>query len=174
MISQRTSAGLQAAKAKGVKLGNQEVADANRAAAKERAEALRPVLEELAGQSANAIAKALNARNVATPTGSPWSAKTVIRVQRRLKLTGRRQLALATLSNCRAARDARFDPRGFGGLADRAVFNFHRATHHLLRRRCAAAEPTHAPRLRRLPRCATPKTPESSSRLRVFTPLPAL
>ena len=38
MISQRTSAGLQAAKAKGVKLGNQQVADANRAAAKERAE----------------------------------------------------------------------------------------------------------------------------------------
>ena len=84
MISQRTSAGLQAAKAKGVRLGNQEAADANRAAAKERAEALRPVFEELAGQSANAIAKALNARNVATPTGSPWSAKTVIRVQRRL------------------------------------------------------------------------------------------
>jgi DNA invertase Pin-like site-specific DNA recombinase len=87
MISQRTSAGLQAAKAKGVKLGNQQVADANAAAAKARAEALRPVLEELAGQSANAIAKALNERNVATPTGSPWSAKTVIRVQRRLKET---------------------------------------------------------------------------------------
>jgi DNA invertase Pin-like site-specific DNA recombinase len=85
MISQRTSAGLQAAKAKGVKLGNQQVADANAAAAKARAEALRPVLEELAGQSANAIAKALNERNVATPTGSPWSAKTVIRVQRRLE-----------------------------------------------------------------------------------------
>ena len=85
MISQRTSAGLQAAKAKGVKLGNQQVAAANAAAAKARAEALRPVLEELAGQSANAIAKALNERNVATPTGSPWSAKTVIRVQRRLE-----------------------------------------------------------------------------------------
>jgi DNA invertase Pin-like site-specific DNA recombinase len=85
MISQRTSAGLQAAKAKGVKLGNQQVADANAAAAKARAEALRPVLEELAGQSANAIAKSLNERNVATPTGSPWSAKTVIRVQRRLE-----------------------------------------------------------------------------------------
>lgn len=84
MISQRTSAGLQAAKAKGVKLGNQSLADANRAAAKARAEALRPVLKELAGQSANAIAKALNERNVPTPTGSPWSAKTVIRVQRRL------------------------------------------------------------------------------------------
>ena len=53
--------------------------------AKARAEALRPVLTELAGMSANAIAKALNARGVATPTGSPWSAKTVSRVQGRLK-----------------------------------------------------------------------------------------
>ena len=44
-----------------------------------------PGAEELAGQSANAIAKTLNERNVATPTGSPWSAKTVIRVQRRLE-----------------------------------------------------------------------------------------
>lgn len=85
MISQRTSAGLQAAKAKGVKLGNQQVADANAAAAKARAEALRPVLEELTGHSANAIAKTLNERNVPTPTGSPWSAKTIIRVQRRLE-----------------------------------------------------------------------------------------
>ena len=84
MISQRTSAGLQAAKARGVKLGNQQVADANRAEAKIRAEALRPVLRELAGQSANAIAKTLNARGVPTPTGSPWSAVTVIRVQKRL------------------------------------------------------------------------------------------
>ena len=33
MISQRTSAGLQAAKAEGVKLGNQALADANDAAA---------------------------------------------------------------------------------------------------------------------------------------------
>jgi DNA invertase Pin-like site-specific DNA recombinase len=81
MISQRTSAGLQAAKGR----GNQQVADANHAAAKARAEALRPVLTELAGMSANAIAKALNERGVATPTGSPWSAKTVSRVQRRLK-----------------------------------------------------------------------------------------
>ena len=40
---------------------------------------------ELKGLSANAIAKALNERNVPTPTGSPWSAKTVSRVQGRLK-----------------------------------------------------------------------------------------
>jgi hypothetical protein len=40
---------------------------------------------DLAGRSANAIAVELNKRGVATPTGSPWSAKTVSRVQRRLE-----------------------------------------------------------------------------------------
>ena len=55
------------------------------AEAKERAEALRPILAELAGCSANAIAAELNARKVPTPKGGPWSAVTVIRVQRRLR-----------------------------------------------------------------------------------------
>ena len=54
------------------------------AEAKERAEVLRPILAELAGWSANAIAAELNARRVPTPTGAPWSAVTVIRVRRRL------------------------------------------------------------------------------------------
>ena len=49
-----------------------------------RAEALRPVLKEWEGKSANAIAKELNAREIKTPTGRPWHAMTVIRVQRRL------------------------------------------------------------------------------------------
>jgi Recombinase len=39
----------------------------------------------LEGLSANAIALELNKRGVATPTGSPWSAVTVIRVRRRLE-----------------------------------------------------------------------------------------
>ena len=43
MISQRTSAGLQAAKKRGVKLGNQAIADANREAAAERDAAMEPV-----------------------------------------------------------------------------------------------------------------------------------
>ena len=38
-----------------------------------------------AGKSTNAIAVELNARNVPTPNGGRWHAKTVIRVQRRLK-----------------------------------------------------------------------------------------
>jgi Recombinase len=56
-----------------------------REAAKARAEALRPILVELKGKSARAIAAELNVRKVPTPTGSPWSAKTVLRVQRRLE-----------------------------------------------------------------------------------------
>jgi hypothetical protein len=55
-----------------------------RTAAAARAQALAPVLAELAGLSANAAAIELNARGVATPTGQPWSAQTVIRVRSRL------------------------------------------------------------------------------------------
>ena len=56
----------------------------NRDEAKARAEALRPVLEELAGKSARAIALVVNARGIATPNGGKWQSTTVIRVQRRL------------------------------------------------------------------------------------------
>jgi DNA invertase Pin-like site-specific DNA recombinase len=84
MISDRTRAGLAAAKARGLALGNAAVAVANRNAAIERAEALRPVFAELAGLSAHKAADALNRRSVATPTGAPWSAKTVLRVRERL------------------------------------------------------------------------------------------
>jgi hypothetical protein len=85
LIFQRTKAGLAAAKARGQKLGNPEVSAANKAAAAERAEALRPVFAELAGLSGHKAAAELNARKVATPTGSPWSPQTVIRVRARLK-----------------------------------------------------------------------------------------
>ena len=81
-FSKRTKAGLAVAKAKGKKLGGirpKTIEDADA-----RAEALRPVLKELEGQSANAIARELNAREIKTPTGRPWHAMTVIRVQRRL------------------------------------------------------------------------------------------
>ena len=57
----------------------------NREEARARAEALRPVLAELAGQSARAIAAELTARGIATPCGGRWHAETVLRVQRRLK-----------------------------------------------------------------------------------------
>jgi hypothetical protein len=52
---------------------------ANEAAAKERAERLRPIFAELADKSAHEIARILNERKVATPTGRPWSASAVIR-----------------------------------------------------------------------------------------------
>ena len=85
LISQRTKAALAAKKAQGATLGGlrQHGIEA-RDEAMRRAEALRGVLEELKALSANAIARELNARAIATPSGAPWSAVTVIRVQRRL------------------------------------------------------------------------------------------
>jgi DNA invertase Pin-like site-specific DNA recombinase len=88
MISERTSAGLAAAKARGVKLGkfSKVLAAKNAAEAAARDQALQPILVKLADRSANAIAAELNARAVPTPRGATWSAATVLRVQRRLGL----------------------------------------------------------------------------------------
>jgi DNA invertase Pin-like site-specific DNA recombinase len=86
LISQRTKDALAAKKAQGVKLGGSNAKSIQtRDEAKARAEELRPIFTELKSLSANAIAVELNKRGVATPTGSPWSAKTVGRVQRRLE-----------------------------------------------------------------------------------------
>ena len=65
MISQRTSAGLQAAKAKGVKLGNQALADANHAAALARDAAIAPAMRELAHLSTRKTAAELERRGLA-------------------------------------------------------------------------------------------------------------
>jgi DNA invertase Pin-like site-specific DNA recombinase len=86
LISQRTKDALAVRKAQGVKLGGLNAKGVqNREEAKARAEALRPLLAELSGLSATAIAAELNKRNVATPSGGRWHAETVIRVQRRLE-----------------------------------------------------------------------------------------
>jgi DNA invertase Pin-like site-specific DNA recombinase len=86
LISQRTKDALAAKKAQGVKLGGLNAKGVqNREEAKARAEALRPLLAELSGLSATAIAAELNKRKVATPSGGRWHAETVIRVQRRLE-----------------------------------------------------------------------------------------
>ncbi len=86
LISQRTKDALAAKKAQGVKLGGLNAKGiANRDEAKARAAALRPLLEELAGMSSNAIAIELNKRQIPTPNGGIWHAGSVIRVQRRLK-----------------------------------------------------------------------------------------
>ncbi len=72
MISKRTSAALQAAKARGKKLGRygaKTLAPAHHAAAVARAEELRPVLVELAGKSTRQIATELTARGIPTQRG---------------------------------------------------------------------------------------------------------
>ncbi|AMA55959.1 recombinase family protein [Bradyrhizobium sp. CCGE-LA001] len=85
MISERTKAALASAKDRGQKLGGlREHGRQEKEAAVERAKELVPHFEELEGESARAIARALNERNVKTPTGKPWSAVTVLRAKTRL------------------------------------------------------------------------------------------
>jgi DNA invertase Pin-like site-specific DNA recombinase len=86
MISQRTSAGLQAAKERGVKLGNPAQARAMADAAAARDEALKPVLKSMAGLSSRAIAQRLTEQGVEPPRGGAWSQKTVLRMIDRLGL----------------------------------------------------------------------------------------
>jgi DNA invertase Pin-like site-specific DNA recombinase len=87
MIAQRTKAGLQAAKARGVVLGGPKISEINRTrqvAADSFAERLRPVLAELADLSAQAVAKELNKRGITTAVGGKWHAMQVHRVRERL------------------------------------------------------------------------------------------
>jgi hypothetical protein len=68
-------------------LGGPKIAAINetrQASALARAKAIESILIELAALSARAAAAELNARNIETPTGAPWSAKTVIRARERL------------------------------------------------------------------------------------------
>jgi DNA invertase Pin-like site-specific DNA recombinase len=103
LISERTRAALQAAKARGVRLGNpkgrdtfgdeaRERAHARSAAVRQgkaldRAKALAPTLGKLRGKgitSANGLAAALNDQGVATARGKRWTARAVIDVVRLL------------------------------------------------------------------------------------------
>jgi DNA invertase Pin-like site-specific DNA recombinase len=82
---QRTRAALQAVKAKGKHLvDSRDRRREAKAAAVERAKALAPLFDELAGKPAREIARMLNDRHVATPSGKPWSAMAVIRARNRL------------------------------------------------------------------------------------------
>ena len=84
LISQRTRDALKAAKAKGVVLGNPNLADVrNRAVASTKAGAVRfaknvaPIIHEIQSSgvaSHRGIARSLNARGVATARGGVWSA----------------------------------------------------------------------------------------------------
>ncbi|EIZ83630.1 DNA-invertase [Methylobacterium sp. GXF4] len=99
LISDRTRKALAAAKARGTKLGNPNGAahlkgignssaiEAVKADAQERAEGLAGIITTIRGEgitSANGIAKALNARHIATPRGGQWTARSVLNVLERL------------------------------------------------------------------------------------------
>jgi DNA invertase Pin-like site-specific DNA recombinase len=83
MISQRTRAGLQAAKQRGVKLGREDIGDANKAAAAARDAELEPVLRELSQLSSRAAATEIERRGL-----GKLSYKTVMRARERLGLEG--------------------------------------------------------------------------------------
>lgn len=93
--SERTKAALKAAKARGVKLGGFRGVkvdpslgtEARQAKAVQRAETLRPTIEELraAGfNSLHALAAQLNARGIPTARGKEWQAVSVSRLLQQL------------------------------------------------------------------------------------------
>ena len=83
--------------ARGVKLGNphgpkpftaearQQGVEAQRQQADARAQQLSEILSEFAGQSANAIAKALNDRGLPSARGGKWTARSIINIRARLE-----------------------------------------------------------------------------------------
>jgi DNA invertase Pin-like site-specific DNA recombinase len=97
-ISQRTKAALQAAKARGVKLGspkgaehlrgrgNREAIEGAREKADEFARKVTPVFAALKAQgfvTAGSMARELNARCVPTARGGSWTARAVINAMTR-------------------------------------------------------------------------------------------
>jgi DNA invertase Pin-like site-specific DNA recombinase len=82
VISVRTKEALAAAKARGVKLGNEKIAKANKAAGAARAAALEPVLRETAAMTLRAAADLINARDLGRV-----DFKTVSRLRKRLGLS---------------------------------------------------------------------------------------
>jgi DNA invertase Pin-like site-specific DNA recombinase len=92
MISIRTKEGLARAKARGVQLGGwNEASKRQQAEAAQRAEALRPVIEEIVREGAqtySAIATELNRRRIKpVRKGSKWHAMTVMRLCKRIAAT---------------------------------------------------------------------------------------
>jgi DNA invertase Pin-like site-specific DNA recombinase len=92
LISERTKAALAAAKARKVKLGNQRLDQARPRVAALKSEADRfarnvaPIIREIEKSgvsSARSIAKALDARGIATPRGGAWSGVQVSAIKHR-------------------------------------------------------------------------------------------
>ena len=99
LISQRTKAALQAAKARGqvlgckndnirayAKRGNKASAKVRGAKAEERAEAILPIIEAIRAEgntSLRQFAAALNERGITTARGGEWSSPQVMRVLQR-------------------------------------------------------------------------------------------
>jgi DNA invertase Pin-like site-specific DNA recombinase len=94
LISQRTRVALAEAKKRGVRLGNRTNLDearskgneANRAAAHSFAHNVLPIVQQIQASgvtSLRGIARALNARGVATARGGAWEARTVSNLLRR-------------------------------------------------------------------------------------------
>jgi DNA invertase Pin-like site-specific DNA recombinase len=89
LISERTKAGLAAAKRRGIRLGGPNLQSEKAAAeAAKRPEGLRPILADLATLSATQAAAELNRREVPTPAGGRWFATQVIRLRHRLCQAG--------------------------------------------------------------------------------------
>jgi DNA invertase Pin-like site-specific DNA recombinase len=84
MISQRTREALAAAKERGVVLGNQQQADANKAAAAARDARLKPILERMWELPYRDIAQELTDRGIAAPRGGAWNPMSVMRAMKRL------------------------------------------------------------------------------------------
>jgi DNA invertase Pin-like site-specific DNA recombinase len=89
LVSERTKAALAAARQRGVRLGAtgaDVLAPRWKIEADQRAQALRPMMEELQakGLSRRGIARALTKRKVPTPRGGRWHAETVGKVLERI------------------------------------------------------------------------------------------
>jgi DNA invertase Pin-like site-specific DNA recombinase len=85
LISERTKAGLAAANRQAKQWGGtNEKSRQIKQEALARAEALRPILAEMADLPALTVAAELNKRKVPTPAGGKWHAVQVIRVRERL------------------------------------------------------------------------------------------
>jgi DNA invertase Pin-like site-specific DNA recombinase len=109
MISARTKAALQAAKARGVRLGRnaERLAPANRAAALDHANQIKGVLAELnrSGMTNREIAAELTARGITTPRGGRWHPQTVRRVMERVALFSAQSTATINIIESRSLRN---------------------------------------------------------------------